>query len=60
MTGHDGSFRVACCGKRRGLLPGGVLVCPACDHAEASTVPNGHLIRGVRPDATHWAPERKA
>lgn len=40
MAALDGYFSVACCGRRRGLLPGGILFCTVCDGAES-----------LRPDA---------
>lgn len=37
------------CAQRRGALPGGVLICVACDydHAWATVIPNEHKIRDV-------------
>jgi hypothetical protein len=36
-----------CCKKRRGLLPGNVLVCSQCDfdHGAATVIPNEHLVK---------------
>lgn len=35
-------FEVACCGRRRGLLPGNILVCSRCDfdNDKATVIPN--------------------
>lgn len=46
-----GCFEVACCGRRRGLLPGDVLVCSRCDfdHGHATVIPNENKARDV-PD----------
>lgn len=55
MTGMQGYFSVACCGKRRGFLPGQVLVCPTCDfdHARATVIPNERRTRDVPADIWH-------
>jgi hypothetical protein len=33
MAALDGYFSVACCKRRRALLPGGILYCSTCDSA---------------------------
>ena len=33
------TFLVECCGVRRGLLPGGSLICPRCDHGPGDAGP---------------------
>ncbi len=44
------SFTVGCCGKRRGLLPGGALICPVCDHTPGNgNAPNEAQVRDVHP-----------
>jgi hypothetical protein len=42
-------FTVECCGRRRGLAPGVVLVCSVCDydHNHATVIPNEHSIKDV-------------
>ena len=40
MAALDGYFSVACCRRRRGLLPGGVLYCAVCDGGEAVGFPD--------------------
>lgn len=45
-------FAVVCaCGRNRGVLPQGVLLCSWCDyeHDYASAIPNEHLIKDVDP-----------
>jgi hypothetical protein len=36
MSHWQGYFQVACCGGRRGKLPGNVLVCSRCDYGPGS------------------------
>jgi hypothetical protein len=42
-------FKVACCGRRRGMLPQGILICSKCDydHASVTVVPNENKIKDV-------------
>jgi hypothetical protein len=44
-------FAVICrwCGRRRGILPNGVLICGRCDydHDHATVIPNEYQIRDV-------------
>ena len=51
-----GYVRVECCGKRRGVLPGGVLVCSQCDynHDKATVIPNENRARDVPVDRKYW------
>lgn len=60
MLADDGStfFQVACCGVRRALLPGRVLLCPRCDfdHAKATSVPNETQARDVEPGTWYLYP----
>jgi hypothetical protein len=45
-------FAVLCaCGRRRGILPQGVLLCSLCDyeHEYATAIPNERLIKDVDP-----------
>lgn len=46
---QKGYFEVACCGRRRGLLPGNILVCSRCDYTKVSVIPNENKARDV-PD----------
>jgi hypothetical protein len=54
MAGLDGYFSVACCKRRRGLLPGGILICSICDGAEYrhpdATIPNAGQARDMPAD----------
>lgn len=52
-------FTVMCCGSRRGILPGGVLVCASCDfnHEHATVMPNERHAKDVPEGVKHWAPE---
>lgn len=47
---------VECCNKRRGLFPGGVLVCSTCDfdHTKATTMPNENKARDVPEELWWW------
>jgi hypothetical protein len=58
----DRRFMVFCCGKRRGVFPGGVLVCPNCDfdHASATVMPNERYARDVPPGQRMWEVPRAA
>lgn len=49
MPGIEGYFEVVCCARRRGLFPGGVLVCGRCDydHEKATVIPNENQARDV-------------
>lgn len=49
-------FTVACCGKRRGILPGGILICPVCDfdHDKATTIPNVSKVKDVPLGRRSW------
>lgn len=49
-------FRVECCGRRRGMLPSGVLICSHCDqdNQSGSSIPNGHLIKDVPVGYSKW------
>lgn len=53
-------FTVTCCGRRRGILPGGVLVCSRCDynHDKATTIPNEGQARDVPQELSHWRVHR--
>lgn len=48
------NFQVICCGRRRGVLPGGVLVCSWCDYGEASVIPNENKVKDVPPGQRWW------
>ena len=52
----SGLFSVLCCGRRRGLMPGGALVCSRCDfdHPKATVMPNEHAVRDVPPGVVLW------
>jgi hypothetical protein len=47
---------VKCCGKRRGLFPGGVLVCSVCDfsHEHASRMPNERYAKDIPENKHYW------
>lgn len=49
-------FKVACCGTRRGLFPGEVLVCPRCDydHSSATIIPNDVFAKDVPESIPYW------
>lgn len=49
VPGDGSHFTVQCCGKRRGLLPGVILLCSVCDydHHKATVIPNEHSIKDV-------------
>jgi hypothetical protein len=51
-------FKVACCELRRGLLPGGILICPVCDydHASATIIPNERVAKDVPEGNKVWTP----
>lgn len=50
-------FIVACCGRRRGLLPGGVLVCSRCDYTDGGTYgPPEQQVRDAPEWAVVWTP----
>jgi len=51
-------FTVRCCGRRRGLFPGGVLICSACDYDNeyATVMPNEWQARDVPPHQPVWHP----
>lgn len=61
---QDGWFSVLCCGKRRGLFPGDVLVCPRCDfsHEGASVIPNERYAKDVPMGLKKWrvVPDERA
>jgi hypothetical protein len=50
------NFRVVCCGRRRGVLPGGVLVCNRCDIsvADGTGLPNENKVRDVPAGQKWW------
>lgn len=49
-------FKVRCCGRRRGLLPGGVLVCSRCDYQDdaATVIPNENRAKDVPDGLKFW------
>lgn len=55
MSALEGYFEVACCKKRRGLLPSGVLICSVCDfdHGKATVIPNESQIKDVPGNVWH-------
>ena len=54
------TFRIECCERRRGILPGGVLLCPTCDfnHDGATVVPNATKVRDAPKHAAVWHPSQ--
>jgi hypothetical protein len=52
VSKDKGYFEVVCCGRRRGLLPGKVLLCSKCDynHDGATVVPNENQVKDVPAD----------
>lgn len=54
-------FKIYCCGRRRGLFPGDVLVCSRCDYDSeyATVMPNENKARDVPKWARTWYPGRK-
>lgn len=49
MSKRPDQFYVHCCGKKRGVFPGGVLICGYCDygHPGASSIPNEQYAKDV-------------
>lgn len=49
-------FHIYCCGKRRGMLPGGVLVCGRCDfdHDAATVIPNERYVKDIPGIGRMW------
>lgn len=41
------------CGRARGILPLGVLLCSHCDydHSRATVIPNEHQVKDVNPES---------
>jgi hypothetical protein len=55
MAGLQGYFEVACCKRRRGFLPGDILICSVCDYDndKATVIPNENQARDVPADVWH-------
>ncbi len=55
---HPNTFVVMCCGRRRSILPGGVILCSDCDYdrkeGQVSTVPNEFQSVGVPVPMSIW------
>jgi len=57
----DGYFEVVCCGRRRGMLPGNVMVCSKCDfsHEHGTGIPNERLVKDIAPGIWQWPIRKK-
>lgn len=59
MRVHPNEFVVTCCGWRRSVLPGGVIVCTSCDYAKkdghTSWIPNEvHFMDDIPAEVDVW------
>lgn len=53
---HANLFYVHCCGKRRNLFPGGILVCLHCDQPREHMANMGNLVGShvVQTEQRRW------
>lgn len=56
MRRHPGVFMIECCNRRRGVMPGGVLLCSRCDfnHDGGTVVPNESQARDTPGNLRLW------
>jgi len=55
----QGYFQVACCGRRRARLPGGIIICSRCDfdHDHATVIFNEGRVRDLPSDTWYIYPK---
>ena len=55
-TSPSRKFLVFCCGRSRGVFPGGVLVCSRCDYTDkgVTVLPNERYAKDVPSGVREW------